>query len=360
MTVDESFMRRALDLAERGRYSVSPNPMVGAVIVRDGRIIGEGWHERAGEPHAEVAAIRSATERLEGSTIHVTLEPCCHQGRTPPCTDALVEAGIASVVIAASDPSPHASGRGIEILRAAGIEVVEGVLRDEAERLNEIHLHSASHLTPFVLIKAGITLDGKLGTIHGKSKWITSDESRERSLALREEYDAILVGAGTVIADNPRLDRRLGWNRSIQPWIRVVVDASGEIAPDATVLSDGHTTLVCSSRGERYRKAGSVEVLEYPERDDLLDLREVLRTLRERGIRSVLVEGGSMILTSMIRERLWQKMQLFIAPKILGGATAPSIFGGDGVGELSEAYHLRFDAVERVGPDLLVTAYPED
>jgi diaminohydroxyphosphoribosylaminopyrimidine deaminase / 5-amino-6-(5-phosphoribosylamino)uracil reductase len=358
--VDESFMRRALDLAERGRYSVSPNPMVGAVIVRGGGIIGEGWHERAGEPHAEVAAIRSATEPLEGSTVYVTLEPCCHHGRTPPCTDALIEAGFAEIVIAAADPTPHASGKGIEILRAAGIEVTEGVLRDKAEKLNEIFLHSASHLTPFVLIKAGITLDGKLGTIHGKSKWITSDESRERSLALREDYDSILVGAGTVMADNPRLDRRLGWNRSVQPWIRIVVDASGEIAPDTTVLSDGHTTLVCSSRGERYRKAGSVEVLEYPERDGLLDLREILRALHERGIRSVLVEGGSMILTSMIRERLWQKMQLFIAPKILGGANAPSIFGGDGVGELSEAYQLRFDAIERVGPDLLVTAYPED
>lgn len=353
-------MRRALDLAERGRYSVSPNPMVGAVIVRENRVIGEGWHERAGEPHAEVAAIRSATEPLEGSTLYVTLEPCCHHGRTPPCTDALIEAGFAEVVIAAADPSPHASGRGVEALRAAGIEVTEGVLRDKAEELNEIFLHAASHLTPFVLLKAGITLDGKLGTIHGKSKWITSEEARHRSLALREEYDAILVGAGTVIADNPRLDRRLGWNRASQPWLRVVVDASGEIPPDVTLLSDGQPTLVCSSRGERYRTAGSVEVLEYSETDSLLDLREILGGLRDRGIRSVLVEGGSMILTSMIRERLWQKMQLFIAPKILGGATAPSIFGGDGVGELSKAYHLRFDAVERVGPDLLVTAYPED
>lgn len=359
MTDHRSYMKRALELAGTGRYSVSPNPMVGAVLVRDGRIIGEGWHARAGEDHAEIAALRAAVEDPRGATLYVTLEPCCHHGRTPPCTSAVIEAGIAEVVIAVEDPSPHVGGKGIEALSAAGIVVVRDVCRDEAERQNEKFLHSAGHLTPFVLLKAGMTLDGKLATRAGSSRWITSPESRDRSLLLREEYDAILVGAGTVIADDPRLTRRLGINTSIRPWIRVVVDAEGEISPNASLFNDGDPTLIYTTKPERYHSLGATEAVEMVRGPDGLDLRRVLQDLRSREIRSVIIEGGSMVLTSMIRGGLWQKMQIFIAPMVVGGAAAPSIFGGDGIDDLSRAHRLRFDAIERISSDLLITAYPE-
>lgn len=359
MTDHRPYMKRALELAENGRYSVSPNPLVGAVLVRDGRIISEGWHTRAGEAHAEIEALRAVEEDPRGTTLYVTLEPCCHHGRTPPCTSAVIEAGIAEVVIATEDPSPHVGGKGIEALSAAGINVVRDICRAEAERQNETFLHSASHLTPFVLLKAGMTLDGKLATTTGSSRWITSPESRDRSLRLREEYDAILVGAGTVMADNPRLTRRLGLNTSIRPWIRVVVDADGEISTDANLFNDDNPTLIYTTKPERYHSPGATEAVEMVRGPDGLDLTRVLQDLRNREIRSVVVEGGSMVLTSMIRGRLWQKMQIFVAPMVIGGAAAPSIFGGDGIDDLSRAHRLRFDAIERISSDLLITAYPE-
>lgn len=359
MTDHRHHMKRALELAENGRFSVSPNPMAGAVLVRDGRIIGEGFHTRAGEPHAEIEALRATDEDPRGATLYVTLEPCCHHGRTPPCTSAVIEAGVREVVIAADDPSPHVGGKGIAALSEAGINVIRDVCRDEAERQNEKFLHSARHLTPFVLLKAGMTLDGKLATTTGSSQWITSPESRERSLRLREEYDAILIGAGTVTADNPRLTRRLSLNTSVRPWIRVVVDAEAGIPADAKIFTDGEPTLVYTNRPERYRSTGATEPIETERGPDGLDLNRVLRDLRDRDIRSVIVEGGSMVLTSMIRERLWQKMQIFVAPMVVGGAGAPSIFGGPGIADLREAHRLRFDSIDRTGPDLLITAYPE-
>lgn len=352
-------MERALELAEKGRYSVSPNPMVGAVLVRDGRILGEGWHRRAGEPHAEIEALRAATDETAGATLYVTLEPCCHHGRTPPCTAAIIQAGVAEVVIAIDDPSSHAGEKGIRALSDAGIDVTRDVCRDEAARQNEKFLHSSSHLTPFVLLKAGMTLDGKLATTTGKSRWITSSQSRDRSLALREEYDAILVGAGTVIADDPQLTRRAGLSTSIRPFLRIIVDAGAEIPVDAKIFVDENPTLIYTAKPERYRFPGPTEAVEMVRSPDGLDLNRVLQDLREREIRSVIVEGGSMVLTSMIRQRLWQKMQIFVAPMVVGGAAAPSIFGGVGIADLSEAHRLRFDAIERIGPDLLITAYPE-
>jgi diaminohydroxyphosphoribosylaminopyrimidine deaminase/5-amino-6-(5-phosphoribosylamino)uracil reductase len=235
------FMRYALELAEHGRYSVSPNPMVGCVIVKGGRIIGEGFHQRAGGPHAEVVALKSCREPAEGATMYVSLEPCNHQGRTPPCTDAVIASRISKLVVATTDPL---NGGGLATIAAAGIETESGDMREEAERLNEKFLHSASMGLPFVLLKAGMTLDGKLATISGESQWITSPASRERSLELREECDAIVVGSRTVAADNPFLTRRLGLNTSIVPWRRVVLDASGTLPESAQVLNDGRPTIV--------------------------------------------------------------------------------------------------------------------
>ena len=324
-------MRRALDLARRGRFAVSPNPMVGCVIVRDGDVLAEGWHHRAGEPHAEIEAL-SRCEDARGATMYVTVEPCGHQGRTPPCTDAVVRAGIARVVFAASDPL-HG---GAERLRAANIDVVGGVLEDEARLLNEKFFHAATHRRPFVLLKAAMTLDGKLATVARESQWITGDAARQTSLALREEYDAILAGGGTVAADNPHLTRRLGWSPT--NWTRIVLDRDRVVPPDANVLTDGGATMHVTAD---------------------VDLDQLLRDLYEKaGIQSLIVEGGSVILSEFIRRNLWQKMIVFVAPMIVGGSAAPSIFSGEGIARLTEAYRFRFDRMEAVGGDLMITAYP--
>jgi diaminohydroxyphosphoribosylaminopyrimidine deaminase/5-amino-6-(5-phosphoribosylamino)uracil reductase len=326
-------MRRALQLAERGRYSVSPNPMVGCLLVRDGNVIAEGWHRRAGEPHAEIEALRGIDAR--GATLIVTLEPCTHHGRTPPCVDAIIEAGVARVVIAMRDPHEVAAG-GVEKLRQAGIEVITGVLEDEARKLNEIFVHAVTHQRPFVLLKAGMTLDGKLTTVTGESRWITSEAARQKSLELREQYDAILAGGGTVRADNPQLTRRLGLNTAAAGWTRIILDRRRIVPLTSNILTDGGATIHITED---------------------IDLDALLSDLYTRGIQSLIVEGGSNVLSEFICRGLWQKMIVFIAPMLIGGAGAPSIFSGGGVAKLIDAYRFRFDRVESVGDDVMLTAY---
>jgi len=332
----ERFMRRALELAERGRYSVSPNPMVGCVLVSNGEMIAEGWHERAGEPHAEIKALLRCTDARD-ATMYVTLEPCVHHGRTGPCTTAIIESGVKHVVIGTPDPHDVVNGRGIAQLRAAGIEVETGILEPDATRLNEKFLYAVTAQKPFVCLKAAITLDGKLATVTRDSRWITSEEARQKSLELREEYDAILVGGGTVAEDDPQLTRRLGWNKAITPWARVVIDRDQRVPPTARVLTDGGPTL-------------------HVTRD--VDLEQLLRDLYARGIQSVIVEGGSFVHSEFIRRRLWQKMVAFVAPMIVGGSDAPAIFAGEAAQRLTEAYKFRFDRADFVGGDLMITAYP--
>ena len=336
MTDDERYMRRALELGERGRFSVSPNPMVGCVLVRDGNIVGEGFHPRAGEPHAEVKAVQSC-ENPAGATMYVTLEPCVHHGRTPPCTDIVINSKIKRVVVAMTDPHHIVNGKGIERLRSSGIEVTEGVLEADAKKLNEKFIHAVTTERPFVLLKAGMTFDGKLATVSRDSKWITSEASRQKSLELREEYDAIIAGGGTVRDDDPQLTRRLGHNQSITPWTRVILDRDRVVPRTAKVLTDGGSTIHVT---------------------DDVDLDEFLASLYSRGIRSVIVEGGALVHAEFIRRRLWQKMIVFVAPMIVGGGNAPSIFGGNAVSRLTDAYRFRFDRVEPVGVDLMITAYP--
>jgi len=333
---DEQFMRRALELAERGRYSVSPNPMVGCVIVRDGAIIAEGWHQRAGEPHAEIKALLQCDD-ARGATMYVTLEPCVHHGRTGPCSNAIVESGVKRVVIATADPHDVVNGRGIAQLHGAGIDVASGILENDAKRQNEKFLYAVTNRKPFVCLKAAITLDGKLATVTRDSRWITGEEARHNSLELREEYDAILVGGGTVCEDDPQLTRRLGWNSAITPWSRVVLDRDQRVPPTARVLTDGAPTLHITRE---------------------VDLDDLLHHLYARGVPSVIVEGGSVIHSEFIRRRLWQKMILFVAPAMIGGADAPSIFAGEPAQRLTDAYRFRFDHFERVGEDLMLTAYP--
>lgn len=346
-------MQRALELAQQGRYTVSPNPMVGCVIVRDGVVLAEGFHRRAGEAHAEVEALRGVDAK--DATIYVTLEPCSHHGRTPPCAEAVIAAGLKRVVVAMADPNDVVNGRGIERLRAAGIEVTVGVLESEARRLNEKFAWAVSQKLPFVLVKAGMTLDGKLATVARESQWITSEAAREASLRLREEYDAIVVGGGTVTSDDPRLTRRLGLAGEATRWTRVVLDGDGDVPPQAQILHDGGNTILFTASPARYAASANLEIVATEGR---VDLERVFGELHARGIRSVIIEGGALVHSEVIRRGLWQKMILFIAPLLVGGAEAPSIFSGEGVPRLTDAYRFRFDRAERLGSDLMVVAYP--
>jgi diaminohydroxyphosphoribosylaminopyrimidine deaminase/5-amino-6-(5-phosphoribosylamino)uracil reductase len=345
-------MARALELAEKGRFTVSPNPMVGCVIVRDGAIIAEGWHQRAGEAHAEIAALQHC-EDARGATMYVSLEPCSHHGRTPPCVDRVIASGVTRVVIAMEDPHERVNGQGVRALRDAGIDVEVGVRETEARRRNEKFVWSIRQKLPFVLLKAAMTLDGKLATQTGESQWITSEESRQRSLEIREEYDAILVGSGTVRADNPRLTRRLGI--ATTPWTRVVLDGDGEVDPHAQLFSGEGRTILFTSRPERHENSHAVEIIATEGR---VDLERVLGELYQRGIHSLIVEGGAVVLAELIRRALWQKMILFVAPALVGGATAPSLLSNTAVARLTDAYRFRFDRCDLVGGDLMITAYP--
>lgn len=347
-------MRRAIELAERGRYTVSPNPMVGCAIVRDGVVIAEGWHRRAGEAHAEIDALQQCADP-RGATMYVTLEPCAHRGRTGPCADAAIAAGLARVVVAMEDPNDVVNGRGLAALRAAGIDVTLGVLEAEARRLNEKFVWSVTQKLPFVLVKAGMTLDGKLATVARESQWITAEAAREAGLRLREEYDAIVIGSGTVKSDNPRLTRRLGLAGDTTTWTRVVLDGDGEVPPHAQLLTDGGRTILFTSAPHRYPAAPNLEVIESEGR---FDLERVFGELHARGIRSVIIEGGALVHSEVIRRGLWQKMTLFIAPLLVGGAEAPALFSGEGVPRLTDAYRFRFDRVEQLGSDVMVVAYP--
>jgi diaminohydroxyphosphoribosylaminopyrimidine deaminase/5-amino-6-(5-phosphoribosylamino)uracil reductase len=356
--VDEIYMRRALELAGKGRYGTSPNPMVGCVIVLDGRIIGEGFHSRAGEAHAEIEALRNCCESPAGATVYVTLEPCSHEGRTGPCADALIAAGVARVVAAVGDPDSLVDGAGFRKLAEAGISVETGLLSREAETMNEVFLYAARHRSPFVILKAAVTLDGKLATVDRDSHWITGETARERSLGLREEVDAILVGGGTVKADDPQLTRRLGLSRSITPWMRVVVDADGDLSPAARLLSDGGRTLLFTTHPQNYVQSDALEVIGASATAGRIDLDWVFQQLYDRGIRSLLVEGGSLLHSDLIVRRLWQKMIVFIAPMVIGGGSAPALFGGEAIVRLTDAYRFRFDRAEMVGDDVMIVGYP--
>lgn len=356
----DAIMRHAVELAERGRWSTSPNPRVGCVIVRGERILAEGWHERAGGPHAEIVALDACPDPPAGATMYVTLEPCSHTGRTGPCTRRIIESQIKRVFVALEDPDPRVAGSGIRQLREAGIEVIVGPGGPQSERLNEAWLHSARTSSPYVILKAGLTLDGKLATVRRESRWITSEGSRLRSLELREEADAILVGAGTVRDDDPQLTRRLELNTSAQPWRRVVLDSPEGIPMGSRVLNDAGPTLIFTPDPERYEGKAEIETIPTASGTDRIDLRFVLRELHARDVRSLIVEGGALIHAAFIEERLWQRMELFIAPMIVGGAEAPSMFSMPGIPELTQAVRVRFDTVETLGPDIHIVARPHN
>ena len=369
MTDDSRHMKRALQLAARGRVRTRPNPMVGAVVVRGARVVGEGYHRAVGRPHAEIEALRDAGNRARGATLYVTLEPCCHEGRTGPCTKAVIAAGVARVVIGANDPNPLVDGEGVAELAAAGVDVTVGVLETACRRLNFGHASLVTTGRPFVTLKLAATLDGKIATALGESKWVTGPVARGRVHRMRVEHDGIAVGLGTVLADDPSLTARSasGRRRRVQP-VPAIFDAALDTPPDARVFTAGGPGPVlllaaetASARREQRLAAVGGRVLRVPVvrgEPAEIDLGAALRALAGEGLRSVLVEGGSGVATSLLRDGLVDRLALFLAPKIMGGSGSVPAFGELGVTRMAAVWALDGMRVRRLGADLLVTGVP--
>jgi diaminohydroxyphosphoribosylaminopyrimidine deaminase/5-amino-6-(5-phosphoribosylamino)uracil reductase len=362
---DERLMRRALELAARGAGQVSPSPLVGCVVVAEGgEIVGEGFYLAARVSHAETVALERAGARARGATAYVSLEPHAHHGRTPPCTDALIRAGIRRVVAPVEDPNPLVSGRGFAHLRGAGVEVSVGVLAREAERQNEKYFHSHRAGRPFVHLKLAVSLDGRIATRAGDSRWITGEESRARVQELRHDYDAVLVGAGTATADDPLLTDRSRLPRH-RPLARVVLDDALSLSPDSRLARTAREApaIVFTSGAPDARRssaldAAGVEIVRLA--GGARDLAAVLDSLRGRAIQSVLVEGGATVAGALVDAGLVDKFTFFIAPLVVGGREARAAIGGAGAWRLSDAVRLRDVEVVRRGADVEITGYPEN
>ena len=360
MTVShENMMRRALDLAEKGLGRTSPNPPVGAIVVSKGQVVGEGFHPKAGEPHAEVFALRDAGDLARGAEMYVTLEPCCHLGRTGPCVDAILSACISTVYVGTLDPNPKVSGGGVERLRQAGVEVVTGVLEAECRQLIAPFAKYITTGLPYVVFKAAMTLDGHVATSNGDSNWISCEASRELVHKLRDQVDGIMVGSGTVTADNPKLTTRL--DEGGRDPLRIVFDGCLTTSPEATVYtqsSEAQTLLVTSSvhtdvELHAYRATGS-GVLQVENADEgSLDLREALKALGGRGLQYLLLEGGSKFGGAMLRAGLVDKVMIFVAPKIIGGEGL-NLLSGEGASRISDAYDLKNLRARQVDVDILL------
>ena len=365
MTIaDVRHMRSALELAAGGTGWVSPNPLVGCVIVKDGEVVGRGYHQRFGGPHAEVHALREAGGRVRGAVLYVTLEPCCHTGKTPPCVDAILQAQAGRVVVAMRDPNPRVNGGGLAQLENTGVDVTVGVCEGEARRLNEAFVKYITTRRPFITSKSAITLDGKIATRSGASRWITGEMARAAGHQLRHANDAILVGVGTVLQDDPQLTTRLPGQRGANP-LRVVADSTLRLAATAQVteVAKDRRTLIATTEQAAEAKARAlrdrgVEVICLPAcGDGRVNLDALCKVLGARGIASVLVEGGAALTASLLRRRLIDKMVFFVAPKIIGG-DGISVFGPCGVDTMEQAMSLRDLTSRRVGADVMLEAHP--
>ncbi len=354
------YMERALSLARVALGKTSPNPAVGAVIAREGVIIGEGYTQPPGSAHAEVVALRQAGKQNRGATMYVTLEPCCHFGRTPPCTQAIIEGGIAEVHIATLDPNPQVAGKGKAMLEGAGIKTLLGEHEEEAREINEAYIKFITTGRPFVTVKFAMSLDGKLATGTGDSRWISSEESRQFVHRLRLASDAIMVGVNTIIADDPRLTAREGQKEEKYP-LRVIVDSKARTLPTAQIFKEPGITIVATTvaapdRVKKLKKAGA-EVVEFSSREGLVDLEELIRELGRREFINVLVEGGGTLLGSLFEQRLVDKVVAFIAPMIIGGEEAKLAVGGKGAEKIAQALRLSHVKVERFGDDVMISGY---
>lgn len=355
---DVELMRRAIELAGNGVGFVNPNPLVGAVIARDGEIIGEGWHECCGQPHAERNALAHCKSDPKGAVMYVTLEPCCHTGKQPPCTDAIIEAGISKVFVGSDDPNTLVSGRGIKQLEAAGIEVERHFLKEECDALNPIFFHYITHQTPYVIMKIAMTADGKTATRAGLSKWITGPESRRNVHETRKRCAGIMIGIGTVLADDPTLTCRV--ENPSHP-VRIICDSNLQIPLDCKLVATARQipTYVAACNIDQ-RKAELLEhkgvhVLEIISSGGRVNLKSLMHRLGALGIDSVLLEGGAALHEAALRAGIVQHVQVYIAPKMFGGVSAKSAVGGLGVSEVDEAYRLTRPTFERFGDDVLLS-----
>ena len=357
---DQNYMLQAIQLAKQGEGWTNPNPMVGAVIVKNGRIIGKGYHKKCGELHAERNAIASLTESAEGATIYVTLEPCCHYGKTPPCTEAIIEQKIKRVVIGSRDPNPKVSGKGIKMLQEAGIEVIEDFMREECDRLNPVFFHYITTKTPYVVMKYAMTLDGKIATKTGASKWITGEAARAEVQHMRHRYMGIMAGIGTVLADDPMLNVRVeGWKSPI----RILCDSGLRIPLDGQIVKSAgkYRTIVAYADSEnteakrkRLHEMG-VETICCPDEKNQVDLKKLMKYLGEEGIDSILLEGGGTLNDSALRAGIVQEVQAFIAPKLFGGMNSKTPVEGIGVRFPSEAVKLKCTDICQIGEDIRIT-----
>lgn len=359
--MEQQMMRRAIELAKKGTGWVNPNPLVGAVIVKDDVVIGSGYHQQYGGPHAEVNAVRSAVRDVEGATVYVTLEPCSHHGKTPPCADLLIEKKVGKVVIGSPDPNPLVAGRGAQKLRDAGIEVVEHFLQEECDAINRVFFHFITTKKPYVVMKTAMSLDGKIAAPNGESKWITSEAARADVQQLRHRLAGIMVGINTVLVDDPQLTCRL--ENGANP-TRIIVDSNLRIPLTANVLKDqcSNQTIIACVEGADDEKAAALEaagaaVIRCKELDSRVDLQDLMAKLGERKIDSILLEGGSTLNDSAVRQGIVQEVITYIAPKLIGGEQSKTPVGGAGVAHLSEAAILTGLQCEKIGDDWKLTGY---
>ncbi|MBE6049258.1 MAG: bifunctional diaminohydroxyphosphoribosylaminopyrimidine deaminase/5-amino-6-(5-phosphoribosylamino)uracil reductase RibD [Clostridium sp.] len=359
--MDEKWMQRALDLAIKGEGTVNPNPLVGAVIVKNEKVIGEGYHKKFGEVHAEVNAFNSAKEDVTGATMYVTLEPCSHYGKNPPCADLVVKKNIKRVVIGILDPNPLVAGRGVKKLRDAGIEVTVGVLEKECKKINEIFLKYITTRKPFVLMKTAMSIDGKIATFSGESKWISNEKSRLEVQKLRNKYAAIMVGINTVIKDDPKLTCRI--ENGVNP-IRIVVDSELRIPMESNIVNTARevkTIIATTSKCNRVKRDElenkGVEVVIITEIEGKVNLKELIKLLGTKEIDSVLLEGGGTLNFSALKEGIVDKVQTFIAPKLIGGENAKTPIEGKGIDKLKEAYELKDLSVRVIEGDIIIEGY---
>lgn len=355
----KSFMKRALSLARKANWRTSPNPMVGAVIVKNGKIISEAYHKKAGLLHAEAEAIVNAKESLNGATLYVTLEPCCHRDkRTPPCTDAIINSGIKKVVIAMKDPNPKVSGKGIEILKNHGIEVIEGVLEEEAKKLNEFYIKYITTKTPFVILKIAMTLDGKIATPSGESKWITSEKSRKLVHLMRSRVDALLSACGTVLKDNPMFTSRIKGGKNP---LRVIIDPELRIPlnyhvynPPPDTIAVVHERKLDDNKAKILKDRG-VEIITFS--SEKVELQWLMKELGKREVTSLMIEGGSSLNSYALWSGIVDKLMIFIAPKIIGGARSYPSVGGELYKNLNEAFEIKDLRVKKLSDDIFIEGY---